>query len=241
MKNLDKAGVLELFPMPLGDAVLVRDFFSSAVLTELACVQVFLCEEVRVARRVFSALVDYLGPVQALDIRVLSQQTSMDVVGEYANVLSGCRVGIFSGAGVPVLADPGARLVAFAQRQGIDVVVHQVPCAPLMVLIGSGFSGQCFTFLGYLPIEAKARRRCVRAVAQQATARTQLFIETPYRNQALLASLIEWLPPSTQLCLGVNLGTGGQFIRTRTLAQWHSDLPVLHKQEATFAIGALLD
>jgi 16S rRNA (cytidine1402-2'-O)-methyltransferase len=149
-------------------------------------------------------------------------------------------IGIISEAGCPGIADPGQALVAIAQEMQASVKPLVGPSSLLLALMASGMNGQSFAFHGYLPIEAAARNQTIQALEQDSLKheRTQLFIETPYRNNALLQALLKQLRPQTRLCIAVDLTGPGESIRTQTVANWKRAVPELHKRPAIFLIQA---
>jgi 16S rRNA (cytidine1402-2'-O)-methyltransferase len=147
------------------------------------------------------------------------------------------NIGIVSEAGCPGVADPGQELVALAQEQGVTVKPLVGPNSILLALMASGLNGQQFKFNGYLPIGEADREKAIRQLETISTKEncTQLFIETPYRNNQLLAALLKNLAPHTRLCIAVNLTGPEESVRTLTVAQWRQQLPDLHKQPVIFA------
>lgn len=149
-------------------------------------------------------------------------------------------IGIVSEAGCPGVADPGQELIALAHRQGAHVKPLVGPSSILLALMASGFNGQRFQFVGYLPIEERERIRTLQQLEQSSLTEkcTQLFIETPYRNNQLLVSMLKHLQPTTQLCIAADLTGATEWIKTRTVEQWRKDIPELHKRPVLFAIYA---
>ncbi|MFM8592591.1 MAG: SAM-dependent methyltransferase [Sphingomonadales bacterium] len=147
-------------------------------------------------------------------------------------------IGIVSEAGCPGVADPGQELIALAHRHGAIVKPLVGPSSILLALMASGGNGQQFHFYGYLPIEEKARERMIRQIESAAKKEntTQLFIETPYRNNQLLAALLQQLQPSTLLCLAVALTGPAEWVRTQTVSEWKQQLPDLHKRPVIFLV-----
>lgn len=147
-------------------------------------------------------------------------------------------IGIVSEAGCPGVADPGQELIALAHRHGAHVRPLVGPSSILLALMASGGNGQQFHFAGYLPIEERAREKMIRQL--EATAKkehsTQLFIETPYRNNQLLAALLKHLQTETRLCLAVELTSSEEWVRTQTVAAWKEQLPDLHKRLVIFLL-----
>lgn len=198
----------------------------------------FVVEELRTARRFLKAC-DRSIDIDALSFSVLNEHTPPEEVAVMlAPALEGHDVGVISEAGCPAVADPGADLVAAAQLVGLEVVPLVGPSSILLGLMASGFNGQCFTFRGYLPVEAKARAEAFRAMEREIRSRacTQIFIETPYRNRRLLDELCIGLPGSMKLCIGLNITAPDQNIRTLTLAQWRKLNPELGKTPAIFLL-----
>lgn len=149
-------------------------------------------------------------------------------------------IGIVSEAGCPGVADPGQELIALAHRHGAHVRPLVGPSSILLALMASGFNGQRFQFVGYLPIEERERIRTLQQLEQSSLTEkcTQLFIETPYRNNQLLVSMLKHLQPTTQLCIAADLTGATEWIKTRTVEQWRKDIPELHKRPVLFAIYA---
>ena len=151
----------------------------------------------------------------------------------------GKNIGIISEAGCPGVADPGQILVAAAQQMGAVVKPMVGPSSILLALMASGLNGQHFQFHGYLPIDASARNKLLKELEQESirTGCTQLFIETPYRNNALLEAIIQQCKPDLRLCIAVDITGTNEVIQTRTLRDWQKNKPELHKRPAVFLIG----
>jgi 16S rRNA (cytidine1402-2'-O)-methyltransferase len=149
-------------------------------------------------------------------------------------------IGIISEAGCPGIADPGQALVAIAQEMQVLVRPLVGPSSILLALMGSGMNGQSFTFHGYLPIDASVRNQAIRALEQDSLKhqRTQLFIETPYRNNALLQALLQLLQPGTRLCIAADITAPTEFIQTKTVSNWKKQQPDLHKRPVLFLLQA---
>jgi 16S rRNA (cytidine1402-2'-O)-methyltransferase len=150
------------------------------------------------------------------------------------------KLGIISEAGCPGVADPGQELVAIAQSFGVTVKPLVGPSSILLALMGSGMNGQQFQFVGYLPIDATQRVKAIKDLETESARKncTQIFIETPYRNNQLLELLLKVCQPGTRLCLAVNLTASNEFIQTKTINDWKKKLPDLHKQPAIFLVLA---
>jgi 16S rRNA (cytidine1402-2'-O)-methyltransferase len=164
----------------------------------------------------------------------------MDYNQMFANLLKGKDVGLMSEAGCPGVADPGADVVAEAHRRNIQVVPLVGPSSILLALMASGFNGQKFTFHGYLPIDKSDRNRKIKELEAQSRKEkiTQIFIETPFRNNQLFEELLKVGKPETKLCVAVNLTAVNEFVESRTIAGWQSRKLELHKIPAIFLLFA---
>ena len=193
------------------------------------------CGAVRVQRGDPAAVID------DLTIELIDKDASADTVRRaIQRVAAGQDAGVLSEAGCPGIADPGAALAAEAHRQGVRVVPLTGPSSLLLALMGSGMNGQQFAFLGYLPVDRAARQAAIKKLEQQAqrASQTQLFIETPYRNDALFTDLLASLQPATRLCVACDLTAPTELLVTKTVADWRkTHPPALHKRPAVFVVG----
>lgn len=166
------------------------------------------------------------------------EQTQIDAFTLLLN--QGKNIGIVSEAGCAGIADPGQLLVAAAQNIGAIVKPYTSPSSLILALMASGMNGQNFQFHGYLPIDANERKKKIMAIENEANLKgtTQLFIETPYRNNQLLEALIQICHPQTRLCIGVDITSPDEFIKTATVGYWKNNKPELHKKLAVFLIGS---
>ncbi len=155
-------------------------------------------------------------------------------------LLQGKNIGIVSEAGCAGIADPGQILVAEAQAMGAMVKPYTAPSSILLALMASGMNGQNFQFHGYLPIDNNDRKKKIQELEAIANSKgtTQLFIETPYRNNQLMEAIIQYCHPQTKLCIGVEITAPNEFIKTATVAYWKANKPELHKKLAVFLIGS---
>lgn len=199
----------------------------------------FLVENVRTARRFISEL--KLGiQIDDLTFEILDKDTERKTVTDFFKKhISAELIGVISEAGCPGVADPGALAVAIAQEMGIEVLPLVGPSSILLALMASGFSGQQFRFHGYLPIDRAARIRRIETLQKdvEKTGETQLFIETPYRNNAMLDDLIQQLPGNQLLAIGCNIQDPTGFTQTKSLQQWAAEKPDLHKKPCIFLLG----
>lgn len=198
----------------------------------------FIVEDVRTARR-FLKLVDRSIDIDQLTFYTLNKHTKPDeIAGMLGPLEQGNPMGVISEAGCPAVADPGADVVAIAQRKGLQVVPLVGPSSIILAVMGSGFNGQSFAFNGYLPIEPDERIKTLKKLEQRAYTenQTQLFIETPYRNAKMMADILKACRPQTRLCIAAGLTTQDEFIRTRTVKEWGGKLPNLDKVPCIFLI-----
>lgn len=201
-------------------------------------VRYFVVEELRTARRFLKAC-DRGIVIDDLHFEVLNEHTAPEAVeAMLAPALAGHDIGVISEAGCPAVADPGADLVALAQRKGLTVVPLVGPSSILMGLMGSGFNGQSFAFSGYLPIDAKARSARLKEMERRIRIerQTQIFIETPYRNNRLIAELCAALPADMLLCVASDITAPDQSIRTLPLRQWKAEKYNYDKRPTIFLL-----
>lgn len=200
----------------------------------------FIVEEIRSARR-FLKRTDKDIDIDALTFYPMGKHADAALFEKYLRPLeSGYDIGIISEAGCPAVADPGADVVAIAQRKGFQVVPLVGPSSMIMAVMASGLNGQSFAFNGYLPIDPSDRVRRIKQLETRAVQehQTQLFIETPYRNHKFFDTLCQTLRPQTRLCIAAGITTDDEWIRTRTVSQWrHAPLPDLSKTPAIFLFG----
>lgn len=233
-------GTLYLIPVPLGrsptDAVLPH------VVSDCAKnLSQFVAENAKSARAFLKALPAAL-PLQQIEIHELSEHTPASALPALlAPLLAGKDVGLISEAGCPAVADPGANLVALAQREGIKVVPMVGPSSILLALMGSGLSGQNFAFHGYLPIKDEERQKKLRDLEKDSRQerRAQIFIETPYRNRQMLETLLKTCADSTRICVATDLTLDSESITTRTPAEWRRQgLPEIDRRPTVFLLQA---
>jgi 16S rRNA (cytidine1402-2'-O)-methyltransferase len=189
--------------------------------------------------RAFIKSLDPPGPIAELDIRVLPERG--DVVELLAPAHAGQDIGLLSDAGCPGVADPGATLVGAAHAASIRVVPLVGPSSILLALMASGMNGQGFAFHGYLPVQAPERAAALKRLEEESRAlkRAQLFIETPYRNAAMIAAIAQSLRPTTQVCVAVDLTLPTETIERRSAADWRRVDPArFSKRPAMFVLEA---
>jgi 16S rRNA (cytidine1402-2'-O)-methyltransferase len=199
----------------------------------------YLVENIRTARRCLSAM-NIDKAIQEITFHELSKNTEDgDIPKLMAPILEGKSIGIMSEAGCPGIADPGARAVAYAHENDIRVEPWVGPSSIFLALMGSGFSGQSFAFSGYLPIEKKAKTQAIRTLEQAVfkTGQTQIFMETPYRNNQLIADITKTCAPQLKLCIAKNINGEDEMIKTDTVQNWKKNKPELHKVPCIFLFG----
>jgi 16S rRNA (cytidine1402-2'-O)-methyltransferase len=231
-------GTLFLIPSDLGggapDSYLPRE-----TQAKLLSLQHFVVEEAKTARRFLASL--GRGALRDIHVATLNEHTPAEGLGELLSPLrQGIDVGLLSEAGCPAVADPGADLVALAHLEGIKVVPMVGPSSILLALMASGLGGQRFTFHGYLPVEPAARQKALLALEREsAQARmTQLFIETPYRNQSLWGDLLATCDANTLLCVASDLTQASESVATRSIADWRQRVVDLNRRPTVFALLA---
>ena len=220
LDNMNDAA-LYLFPVGLSDT-LPDNVLPQHNLELLREMRYLVVENIRTARR-FLKSVDKSIDVNAIEFTELSEHTDVgDIPDMLAPLSHGESVGLLSEAGCPAVADPGSDLVAAAQRRGYKVVPLVGPSSILLSLMGSGFNGQSFAFMGYLPIDESARVRRLKDMQRRVVAerQTQIFIETPYRNNKLIAELVSRLPGDMLLCVASDITGPSQSIVTMPLNKW---------------------
>jgi 16S rRNA (cytidine1402-2'-O)-methyltransferase len=193
------------------------------------------------AARAFLGTLALPRPIATLDIREIGDATSQDQLQALlAPAVQGENTGLLSDAGCPGVADPGAGLVAAAHAAGVRVVPLVGPSAVLLALMASGMNGQSFAFHGYLPVKPEAREKALRTLddAVVRTGQTQIFIETPYRNDAMAKAILQHCRPTTQFCVGVDLTLSSEAIVSRPVSAWRKARPIsLDKRPALFLLG----
>lgn len=233
-------GTLYLIPVTLGD-----DNIAKALPPEVVGIaqklDTFVVENEKTARR-FLGTIKTNKPVRELTLLTLNEHTTeKELPALLAPLLAGQDVGLMSESGCPGIADPGAELAALAHRNGLRVAPLVGPSSILLALMASGFNGQRFTFLGYLPSEKGARVQKLKEIEKisQKNNETQIFIETPYRNQHLLEDILATCHPETRLCVACNISLATEKISSKPISTWRSAaLPDVHKQPSVFVLLA---
>jgi len=230
-------GTLYLIPVPLADEAAAKSFTPYLVDT-INSIKEFIVENEKTARR-FLKEAGLKTPQSELLIHDYSKHNRELGKAEFFKGLqTGKDVGLMSEAGCPGIADPGAEIVEKAHRMGIKVVPLVGPNSILLALMASGFNGQSFTFHGYLPIDKLLRAKKIKELESIAERidQTQIFIETPFRNNVLLEEILKTANPKSRLCIACDLTSATEFVQTKTIADWQKKVPELHKRPAIFLL-----
>lgn len=236
-------GTLYLIPTTLGDydPALV---LPAPVLERLRGIKRFVVEETRTARRFLSAA-GLKGHIGELEFKELNEHTKPSEIEGFMNMFTDASgnptdVGLITEAGLPAVADPGALLVDLCHRHGVRVVPMVGPSSLMLALMASGLNGQSFAFLGYLPAKTDERRRAILDVEKKSSQlhQTQIFIETPYRNDSMMADLLHTLSPATMLTIAADITTENEYIDTKSVKEWRKAVPAIGKRPCVFLILA---
>ena len=230
---------LYLIPVPLGETPVgqVLPAYNAEIIRNIS---VFIVENVRSARR-FLKKADNSINIDDIEFYELNEHTNKNSIGNYLDpiIKEGKPMGVISEAGCPAVADPGADIVALAQKKNIRIIPLVGPSSILMSVMASGFSGQSFAFNGYLPAKPQERAQKLKQLEQRCYKenQTQLFIETPYRNAQMIESILKTCRPETKLCIASGITCPEEYIKTKSVAEWKkSALPELGKIPAVFLI-----
>lgn len=231
-------GRLFLIPSPLGDNDPAEVLPATTIAT--ACsLKCFVVEEMRTARR-FLSRAGLKGHIEELEMHVLNEHTPEAEVKSLLSLFDNGDVGLISEAGLPAVADPGAALVALAHAHGVEVVPLVGPSSLMLALMASGLNGQSFAFRGYIPAKTDERRSAVKDIERMSKQlnQSQILIETPYRNDALMADLVAILQPRTRITVAADITLPSQYIRTDTAEGWKKHPVTIGKRPCVFIILA---
>ena len=230
-------GKLYLIPSPLGDNQ-PSEVLPEMVFETIGRIRTYVVEEVRTARR-FLSRAGLKGKIDTLEFHELNEHTSSEQIEGYLGLFErGEDIGLISEAGLPAVADPGAQLVALCHKRGIEVIPLVGPSSLMLALMASGLNGQSFAFCGYIPAksdERKSRLKVLEKVSSQLN-QTQIIIETPYRNDSLLADILSVCNPSTRLCIAADLTLPTAYIRTASIGDWKKNVPTIGKRPCVFLL-----
>jgi 16S rRNA (cytidine1402-2'-O)-methyltransferase len=235
MSSVSK-GILYLLPVALGEEGLqvIPEYLKNLA----DGITHFVVENERSARRYLRAS-GYKASFDEGWMRVLDEHTSAtDVPALLQPCLDGYDLALLSEAGCPAIADPGAALVRIAHEKGIQVKPLVGPSSILLALMGSGMNGQSFCFNGYLPVDLAAQKKRIKQLEQlSGQGQTQIFMETPYRNNRMIQSLLETCLPDTRLCIACDLTLPTEYIKTDSIAGWKKQVPDIHKRPVIFVLS----
>lgn len=236
-KYLKLKGKLFLIPATLGGAD-IEEVIPKGTLNEIVKLKSFIVEELRSARRYLS-LCGLKGQIDKLEMYELNEHTPVEMISSMIKpLLDGEDMGLISEAGLPAVADPGSMLVELCHKEGIEVIPLTGPSSIFLALMASGKNGQNFSFVGYLPAKNELRKAKIKDLERVANTKgqSQIFIETPYRNNSLLKDLLDILNSSTKLTIACNITMEGGFVVTKNVSQWKKMVPDLNKKPTVFII-----
>ena len=232
-------GKLYLIPNTLGDTPLSQ-ILPQGNLDIILKIKHFIVEDLKNARR-FLSKAGWKGKIEQLEFYELNEHSRFaDIQNHLSKAEQGIDMGLLSDAGTPCVADPGADIVAMAHQKNIQVVPLVGPSSILLSLMASGFNGQNFSFLGYLPRERGQREKKIKDLERRIFKedQTQIFIEAPYRNSQMLESLIKTCAPETKICVARDISLSEELIVSQRVSQWRKtqQLPDIHKRNTIFLL-----
>lgn len=232
----DTKGILYLIPSLLSPGT--ADGLAPGFIKTVSGIQHFFVENIRSARR-FLKTVNKDIDIDQLEFSLMDKHHPVDLNRLRQWLKNGYKVGVISEAGYPCIADPGNIVVREAHILGASVVPLTGPNAMLMALAASGFNGQHFCFSGYVPVRNPERMQAIKALERKVLQEgaTQIFMETPYRNNALLQDILTHCQDNTMLCVAADITAPNEFIRSQSIKAWKKSVPDLHKRPAVFILG----
>lgn len=234
---MDK-GKLYLIPTTIGEEK-HKETLPSIIKQKIKDINIFIVENVRTARR-YIRKIDKEKDIENTTFYFYGKHQDLNIEQcLLSHILSGQNIGVLSEAGCPCVADPGSKIVEYAHKFQIEVVPLVGPSSILLALISSGLNGQNFAFNGYLPIDRKARMKGIKRLERlmQKTGQTQIFMETPYRNNQLTEALLKVCDNTTKLCIASDLTLNTESIKLQTIAEWKNTKINIHKKPTIFLIG----
>jgi 16S rRNA (cytidine1402-2'-O)-methyltransferase len=235
MTETKSEAIVYLIPTVLSEGVV--ECLPAYLLTAIKQCKTLFVENERTARR-FLKLLDKQIVIDDFQWHAISELKNEVLVNFRNAIHNGKTIGIISEAGCPGIADPGQELIAIAQSLNATIKPLVGPNSILLALMASGMNGQHFQFLGYLPIDASERVQSIKKIESESRNKncTQIFIETPYRNNQLLETILKTCEPKTRLCIAVDITAPTEMIITKTIGEWKQDRPELHKRPAIFLL-----
>jgi 16S rRNA (cytidine1402-2'-O)-methyltransferase len=237
VKNQTPKGKLFLIPTTLGENEPL-EVLPISIKRAIEEIDHYIVENEKSARR-FIKKISPRKPQPSLFIEVLNKYTEPEVIPTFLQpCLDGINVGVLSEAGCPGIADPGADVAAIAHQKNIKVVPLVGPSSILLAMMASGLNGQNFAFNGYLPIDATERKKAIKSLEKKSNeiGQSQIFIETPYRNDKLFAELLKTLSANTLLCIACDITLSSEFIETKRTSDWKKTSLELNKRPAIFIV-----
>ena len=230
------AGNIYLIPVTLGGDDFLK-VIPEKVISLTKLLRYFIVEDVRSARR-FLRLIDKGFPIDDTLFMELNEHTGDSEISDYLEpAVNGSDIGIMSEAGLPGIADPGAKIIKLAHKKNIRVIPLSGPSSIILALISSGFNGQNFTFNGYLPISHADKIARIRELEKKAhEGYAQIFMETPYRNQKMFESVIATCSNETMLCIASDITLPSENIRSMKISEWKKDLPTLKDKLVVYVL-----
>lgn len=236
----DKKGNLILIPSLLGEHENPKDFIMPFLSHTINSLDYFIVENVREARR-FLRKAGYTKNFEEVHFEEINEHSDKSNISHFLKpILNGQNAGLISDAGCPGIADPGAEIIALAHKEGIRVIPLAGASSILMAMMASGMNGQNFAFNGYLPVKPNERSAKIKQFESMSKHQnqSQIFIETPYRNNQLMEDLLKQCHENTMLCIACDIMLSSEFIKTQTIKKWKKQLPNLHKRPCIFILHA---
>jgi 16S rRNA (cytidine1402-2'-O)-methyltransferase len=234
-----KKGTLFLIPTPISSDQSMQDILLPMYLESISNLEHFIVETPKIARS-FLRTLPLKKKIQEAHMSVLSEHTVDEELKELLSpIYSGNDIGVISDAGLPTIADPGYRIVSIAQEESLDIKALVGPSSIILSLMLSGLNGQSFAFNGYLPKEKGLKRKRIKSLERVAvnTQQTQIFMETPYKNQYMLEDILEICEDDTKLCIAMNIMSKDEYVKTKSISEWKSTNIVLEKVPCLFLIN----
>ncbi len=229
-------GKIFIIPTPISDTD-PKSVLPDMVIQTLHNLDTFFVENIRTARRFLSSI--GVKNIQDLTFEIMDKNTDQQSLERMIQIVkNGKDAGIMSEAGCPGIADPGSGITRLAHKNGIKVIPFTGPSSIFLALMASGFNGQNFQFHGYLPIDREARKKSLLDLERMVYTKnqTQIFMETPYRNNQILDALLKILKPETLLCVAADISSENEFIKTQPVSIWRKQIPDIHKKPVMFLL-----
>ena len=230
------AGKIFIIPTPISDAD-PKSVLPNMVIERIHNLDTFIAENIRTARRFLSSI--GVKNIQDLTFELMDKNTDQQSLERMIQIVkNGKDAGIMSEAGCPGIADPGSGITSLAHKNDIKVIPFTGPSSIFLGLMASGFNGQNFQFHGYLPIDREARKKSLLDLERMVYTKnqTQIFMETPYRNNQILEALLKILKPETLLCIAADISSENEFIKTQSVSLWRKQVPDIHKKPVMFLL-----